>query len=128
MESYFSQSKFVKELTPDDFDKFSPWKLSNEGNALILFYAPWCPHCKMMKDDWEKAAERIGFYDLYAFNCEENKFHLQKINEEIPHLINGYPTVISYYKGIPEEDCNVRKTDDIIKKAKEICLQKGKCK
>lgn len=35
----------VIHLTAQSFDEY----LKNEPSALVMFYAPWCGHCKRMK-------------------------------------------------------------------------------
>jgi len=41
------------ELGDSDFDS----KLADMDTALVMFYAPWCGHCKRMKPEFEKALE-----------------------------------------------------------------------
>ena len=107
-QDYFGpNNKFVKELVPSDFDSAVPWQLKSIDNkkvsGLVLFYAPWCPHCKVVAPEWEKAGKMSGFCDFYAFNCEKNKNHVMKIKEDMPELIQGYPSIIYYENGVPGE-------------------------
>ncbi len=111
-EDYFGQdNRYVIELTPDDFDERAPWvlkprsavKTKNYGSGLLLFYAPWCPHCKSLKEPWLEAAKMAGFCDFYAFNCEKYQSHLDKIKADMPELTRGYPTIILYRNGQPDE-------------------------
>ena len=42
----------VIELGDSDFDS----KLADIDTALVMFYAPWCGHCKRLKPEFEKSA------------------------------------------------------------------------
>lgn len=42
----------IVHLTASNFDPV----LKQESSALVMFYAPWCGHCKRMKPEYEKAA------------------------------------------------------------------------
>merc|ERR1719378_1112465 len=65
---------------------------------MVMFYAPWCGHCKKLKPDWEKLGE--------AADC--NKVTIARIdcdNQEHAMIcqgyeVQGYPTL----KGFPEGD------------------------
>jgi thiol-disulfide isomerase/thioredoxin len=130
-EDYFEANRYVKELKPSDFKKGVPWELKISGDskckkAMVLFYAPWCGHCKQVKKPWSEAATLSGFCDFYAFNCERYKNHLSKIKDDIPHLVTGFPTIIIYKNGSPEEYYNGERTvKGFSQTCMDICHHKG---
>lgn len=85
--------KDVLELSDDDFSA----KLSQQGTSLVMFYAPWCGHCKKLKPEYAKAAELVKDDDpsitFAKIDCTEagketcNKFS-----------VSGYPT-LKIFKG-----------------------------
>ena len=46
----------VFHLTKETFSDF----LSQRSNVLVMFYAPWCPHCKKAKPEYQAAAEVLS--------------------------------------------------------------------
>jgi thiol-disulfide isomerase/thioredoxin len=42
-------------LTTSNFDPV----VKEEASLLVMFYAPWCGHCKKIKPEYEKAAARL---------------------------------------------------------------------
>lgn len=102
-EDLFGDSKFVTELSPSDFDPVKTWKLKKHKCSIVLFYAPWCPHCQQQVKMWNDLGKTAAFFDVCSFNCEKNKSHLMKIKEDRPDMVNGYPTFIIYENGEPVE-------------------------
>lgn len=74
-------------------DRFLP--LKHEGMWLIMFYAPWCGHCKKLEPIWKhvdqttagKLPVRVGRVDCTRFPNVANEFN-----------VRGFPTVL-FLKG-----------------------------
>lgn len=122
--SFFERSKNVKELKPKDFDNVVTWKLKDGSCGAILFYAPWCPHCTAVKDTWENLGRTAAFMNIMAFDCEANKSHLLKIKEDLPSLVQGYPTIVFYSKGKPMEQFEGdRSQQNLLKACMRVCQE-----
>lgn len=96
-----ASADYVVDLVDDDFDA----KLSTYDTALVMFYAPWCGHCKRLKPEFEKAGSLLFKNDppvtLVKVDCTEggkstcNKFSVQ-----------GYPTLKIFKNGEVSSDYN----------------------
>lgn len=75
--------------------------LKKKKHALVMFYAPWCGHCKRAKPEFNKASDffkddpRIG---LAAVDCTKHKAVCSA------HSIKGFPTIkyFNYLKTVRE--------------------------
>jgi len=93
-------SLFLKHLTTSEFDEFLKFK----KNVLVMFYAPWCGHCKAMKPAYAQAAKQL---------TEEGVEHvLATVDATIEsslaskYGVKGYPTLKLFTKGKVVEDYN----------------------
>jgi len=123
---YFSKSKFVRELTPKDFDPRRTWILRRSNCSIILWYAPWCPHCKAVQGVWEQLGKSATFMDVLSFNCEKYKGYLLKIQEDAPELVRGFPTITFYTGGEPTEEYRGdRSLGNLLKACMRVCSNGG---
>ncbi|KNC46044.1 protein disulfide isomerase, variant [Thecamonas trahens ATCC 50062] len=84
----------VTMLTPETFDDH----LDGSDGTLVMFYAPWCGHCKTMKEPYKAAAATVkaeGLGSLAAVDCTIDRALCGK------HDVKGYPTVV--YFGADDE-------------------------
>jgi protein disulfide-isomerase-like protein len=64
--------------------------------TVVLFYAPWCPHCKDIMPMWKKLVEK---------HSSDNKVEVKKVNcEDKPEQaeqndVQGFPTIIMFKNG-----------------------------
>ncbi len=67
---------------------------SSSKPHMVLFYAPWCPHCKTMMGDWEKLKNKVGSeLEVVKVNCDEKPEMAEK------HDVKGFPTIILFKDG-----------------------------
>ncbi|XP_014257444.1 protein disulfide-isomerase TMX3 [Cimex lectularius] len=73
-------------------------EIKKEGHWLIMFYAPWCAHCKRLEPVWALVAQslyntniRVGKIDCIKYPLISTQFS-----------INGFPTIM-FLKGDEKE-------------------------
>lgn len=93
---YGIDSKVV-ELTDDSFNT----EMKKFETAFVEFIAPWCPHCKRLTPDFEKAAKVLTTNDIpvtfVKVNCDGPGYHTcHHANADI------YPTLKLYRNGVEE--------------------------
>ncbi|XP_067937992.1 protein disulfide-isomerase A5-like [Watersipora subatra] len=98
----------VHHLSTETFDEF----LNANPSVLVMFYAPWCGHCKKMKPDYETAATAL------KDEGEEGKLAAVDATESTDlgerYGVKGFPTVIYFRDGIQMWQVSARTADKII--------------
>ncbi|XP_071054309.1 protein disulfide-isomerase A3-like [Onthophagus taurus] len=89
-------------------------KISESPTTLVMFYAPWCGHCKQLKPQYEKAAQELSTHDpaivLAKVDCTSDG---EIICKELS--IGGFPTLKLYKFGTFIEDYDGRRNvEDLV--------------
>jgi protein disulfide-isomerase A6 len=94
----------VTQLNQANFDKEI---LRFNGAAVVQFYAPWCPHSKNMKHDFETIARSIG--DVVKISAIDGEFEKQIADM---FAVKEYPTIVFFGqdKSSPRKFVDIRKT------------------
>lgn len=77
-------------LVGSEYDKIV---LDDDKDVLVEFYAPWCGHCKNLAPTYEELAE------LYGDNDSVIIAKIDHTENEVPDVIQGYPTIKLYPAG-----------------------------
>ena len=122
LESYFKGSKVVKELTPTDFDNKCHKCLKSKDPTIILFYAPWCSFCKKVKDVYNELGKKMLCVNVTSLNCEKYKEFANRIREDGPGILQGYPSICLFNNGefVSKHDGD-RDLDTLVKVCKKLC-------
>ncbi|XP_067631255.1 protein disulfide-isomerase A3 [Eurosta solidaginis] len=101
----------VLELNDDNFNTV----LQEHETTLVMFYAPWCGHCKRLKPEYAKAAEIMKDDDppiaLAKVDCTEaGKEMCSKFS------VSGYPTLKIFRRDSVSQDYSgPREANGIVK-------------
>lgn len=62
---------------------------------IVLYYVPWCPHCKNVMPEWNKLEQEAGNtgVSVEKVDCEQQPEEAQKQDVE------GFPTIILFKDG-----------------------------
>eukprot|EP01112_Ceratiomyxa_fruticulosa_P018903 TRINITY_DN6112_c0_g1_i1.p1 TRINITY_DN6112_c0_g1~~TRINITY_DN6112_c0_g1_i1.p1 ORF type:complete len:423 (-),score=95.28 TRINITY_DN6112_c0_g1_i1:34-1302(-) len=96
----------VMHLNDDNFENF----IQENPSTFVMFYAPWCSHCKAMKPAYQEAATEVkkGKYGvLAAIDCDENKGVSSR------YEIKGFPT-LKYFKDGKSVDYSGARTKEAL--------------
>jgi protein disulfide-isomerase-like protein len=79
-----------------------------KGKHLVLYYAPWCGHCKALKPEWEKL-EKAGVKGVTVSKVNSDE-ESDKVKEA---GVDGFPTIIFYNDGVKSVYTGARTADAI---------------
>ena len=105
-EEEFPIENNITVLTEATFDK----ALEKYEHILVMFYAPWCGHCKKFKPELEKAAAVLRKENLIVAKVDATAE--KKLAEK--YQVKGYPTVKFFKKGQATDYTAGRKEKDVI--------------
>lgn len=102
-------------ITKEKFENMKEENFENsEKPSMVLFYAPWCPHCKSMMGDWEKLRRRVGQnIEVVKVNCDEKPEMAEK------HEVKGFPSIILFKDGRKIHFEGSRNLENLMKFIKE---------
>jgi protein disulfide isomerase len=108
-EPSFESDEGVAVLTDSNFDDV----VNHFEHVLVMFYAPWCGHCKKLKPEYKAAAtvlvEEGSDIKIAMVDCTEEKETAGKFE------VQGYPTLKFFIGGSPIDYQGPRDKDGILK-------------
>ncbi|CAI5537477.1 unnamed protein product [Closterium sp. Naga37s-1] len=82
-------------LTPSlPLRPFPPSCLLPFRPTFLMFYAPWCPHCKRMEQAWADLAARLKDLDFNVQVARVDAYRYPQLAEEFQ--IPGFPTLVLF--------------------------------
>jgi len=78
--------------------------------VMVEFYAPWCGHCKKLEPEYKIASEVLKKEGIMIAKVDASKE--AELAKE--HMIQGFPTLSVFKKGVKFEDFSGERTADAI--------------
>jgi protein disulfide-isomerase-like protein len=95
-------------------------KEPGSSGVLVMFFAPWCGHCKTLEPTWKEFEQNFDGYNgikLLQVNGQDNQELVQM------HNVRGFPTVKYCPKGLENPDGVVYQGDRSIGSLVEFLQQ-----
>ena len=94
--SNFNGGNVMSSSTNNEIDE-------NDGETVLIFYAPWCGHCKKSMTDFKEAVSK-SYGKIKLINGDEEPELVSKYG------VKGYPTIMK----INGRSCQSRDIDSIL--------------
>ncbi|CAK1554843.1 unnamed protein product [Leptosia nina] len=98
----------LQHLTMETFDSM----LQQVDSALVVFYAPWCGHCKNLKPNLVKAQDALKKQKIEGMIAVVDVTAEKELGSRFN--VKGYPSTKYFSKGEYQYDVNHRTDDKII--------------
>ena len=85
---------YVVVNNPENLEKFN--KNFRNGNWVVLYYANWCGHCKMIKPTWQSYVQSYGLKNKKLNIAEVEDTYMGQLKHR--DQIMGFPTIRMYNK------------------------------
>jgi len=80
----------------DNCEGFTDGASAGGKKTVVMFYAPWCPHCQTLEPVWDKLTKKHANNTtvvLKKVNCDEQPKEAEK------HGVAGFPTILMFRDG-----------------------------
>ena len=81
-------------------------KKKQDKMMAVVFYAPWCGHCKTLTPEWNNAAEILQDEDIELASIDSTKTDKLTLQINNSYGVEGYPTIKVF-----EPNCNGKSLD-----------------
>lgn len=86
------------EMTPTTKQAFLQCLENPERTTVVLFYADWCPHCQMMKPEWEKTVQALKSKKKVQLAQVEHT-NLKQVPAKYKKNLVGFPSIKKFKGG-----------------------------
>jgi protein disulfide-isomerase-like protein len=100
-------NSLVDTVPIENSDSEEPAAQASQSAQAVLFYAPWCGHCKSILPVWDNLSKR--YPHMVKVNCDEQP----DVAKE--HSIKGFPTIKLFINDQVYEYQGDRSLEDIEK-------------